>query len=228
MLSRGMRYGAVVMATVIILIADVWFVQAPDTLKAYTDLFFLNTGTFPGYMLDSFNIQYMVAFILYLNLLEYCVLSEINESPSFISLMQYRCGNHKTFQMLMKMQVKELVLFTCLSIFTIVSVCCLKGGVDVLNMQDLLLLVLYAIRFMLVIVIFLIFYNSTSISGSSTKGLLTVSVGLIALLILDVISGLHCLTFAGVLFTELSLLCVTCAICIIMYRYSLWRVRREK
>ena len=95
-------------------------------------------------------------------------------------------------------------------------------------MQDLLLLVLYAIRFMLVIVIFLIFYNSTSISGSSTKGLLTVSVGLIALLILDVISGLHCLTFAGVLFTELSLLCVTCAICIIMYRYSLWRVRREK
>lgn len=55
MLSRGMRYGAVVMATVIILIADVWFVQAPDTLKAYTDLFFLNTGTFPGYMLDTFN-----------------------------------------------------------------------------------------------------------------------------------------------------------------------------
>ena len=133
MLSRGMRYGIVVMATVIILIANVWFVQAPDTLKAYTDLFFLNTGTFPGYMLDSFNIQYMVAFILYLNLLEYCVLSEINESPSFISLMQYRCGNHKTFQMLMKMQVKELVLFTCLSIFTIVSVCCLKGGLDVLN-----------------------------------------------------------------------------------------------
>ena len=126
------------------------------------------------------------------------------------------------------MQVKELVLFTCLSIFTIVSVCCLKGGVDVLNMQDLLLLVLYAIRFMLVIVIFLIFYNSTSISGSSTKGLLTVSVGLIALLILDVISGLHCLTFAGVLSNELIMLCLEVLICYVMYRYSLWRIRREK
>lgn len=228
MLSRGMRYGIVVMATVIILIANVWFVQAPDTLKAYTDLFFLNTGTFPGYMLDSFNIQYIVAFILYLNLLEYCVLSEINESPSFISLMQYRCGNRKTFQILMKVQVKELVMFTGISIFTIVGVCCLKGGLDVLNVEDLLLLIFYAIRFMFVIVIFLISYNSTSISGNSTKGLLTVSVGLIALLILDVISGLHCLTFAGVLFAELTMLCVTCAICIIMYRYSLWRVRREK
>lgn len=170
----------------------------------------------------------MVAFILYLNLLEYCVLSEINESPSFISLMQYRCGNHRTFQILMKVQVKELVMFTGISIFTIVCVCCLKGGLDALKVKDLLLLVLYAMRFIVVIVIFLIVYNKASISGNSTKGLLTVSVGLIALLILDVISGLHCLTFAGVLSNELIMLCVEVLICCVMYRYSLWRVRREK
>lgn len=226
MVSRKLKYGIVMMATVIILIADVWFVQAPDTLKAYTDLFFLNTDVFPGYMLDSFNIQYMVAFILYLNLLEYCVLSEINESPSFISLMQYRCGNRRTFHILMKIQVKELLFCIGLTILTIVGVCCLKGGLDVLNVKDLFLLFVYSIRFVTVMILFLIVYNYASISGNSTKGLLIVSFGLTAILVLDVISGMHCLTFAGNVSVELLIMVVEAVVCVFVYRYAFWKMKR--
>lgn len=226
MLSRRLKYGIVVMTTVIILIADVWFVQAPDTLKAYSDLFYLNTSEFPGYMLDSFNIQYMVAFILYMNLLEYVVLSEINESPSFISLMQYRCGNQKTFHILMEMQVKELIACIGLTLLTVVGVCCLKGGIDVIAFADILLLIMYAIRFVTVMILFLIVYNYASISGNSTRGLLVVSFGLMAILVLDVISGLHWLTYAGNVSVELLMLLVEAAVCVLVYRYALWKMKR--
>ena len=228
MLSRGIRYGFVAAGVFLIIVANVWFVQAPDTLQAYTDLFFLNTGKFHTYMLDTFNAQYIVAFILYLNLLEYCVLSEINESPSFISLMQYRCDNRKTFHLLLKEEIQVLVRCIGVTIVTIMAIFFLKGGISALAFKDLVLFLLYVLRLGLSICAFLMVYNMESVLESSTKGLVIVSSGMIALIVLDVISGMHCLTFAGILSIELVMLCVTVVICRLMYRYSLWKIRREK
>ena len=224
MLSRGIRYGFVVAGVFLIIVANVWFVQAPDTLRAYTDLFFMNTGVFCDYMLDTFNIQYIVAFILYLNLLQFAVLSDINESPSFIALMQYRCGNRKTFHLLLKEEIHELAKCIGLTIVTILAVCILKGGSTVL--KDVFLLFLYGLRFGLVVCVFLMVYNMASVLENSTKGLLVVSFGMIFMILLDVLSGLHWITFSGSWMVEGVMIVLTCLLLAVLYNFALWKIRR--
>ncbi len=226
MLSRGIRYGFVVAGVLLIIAANVWFVQAPDTLRAYTDLFFMNTAEFYDYKLDTFNIQYIVAFILYLNLLQFAVLSDINESPSFIALMQYRCGSRKTFHLLLKEEIQELAKCIVLTIVTIMAVCILKGGLAVLVLEDAFLLLLYGLRFCVVVCAFLMVYNMASVLENSTKGLLVISFGMIALILLDVLSGLHWITFSGSWMVEGVMIVLTCLLLAVLYNFALWKIRR--
>ena len=79
------------------IIVNVLPITTPGNFLSYFDLLFLNVKNFNQYNLVELNFQYLICFCLLNEVIIYILLSNMNESITFLYMMIYRNGIVKTF-----------------------------------------------------------------------------------------------------------------------------------
>lgn len=211
----------------LICITNVLLVGQGKELVDYFNLIFLNIDCFNQYHLQEINFQYIISFTLLTNYIIYFLTSEINESITFLSLMMYRCSISRVFNMLQKSECKK-ILITMLSIILVIfATYIVQNKTLLIFCRDFLSIILYLIKYSLIIIIFTMFYNLMSIFGKHSKALILINGVSIFLILLDLFLKIKLITFSSNVIVELRNLSFLVIITILMYMYIKYKFKKR-
>ncbi|MEG0276388.1 MAG: hypothetical protein RR630_05105, partial [Coprobacillus sp.] len=161
-----------------------------SNLKDSMNLLFLNTDSFPLFGLEKLNFQYIIIFMVFCFIIFNHLFSEVNETFSFLTLKMYRTSKQKFFNTICANYLRKCSVF--MGVMMVLVICCyiFFYGFNI-NIEELLLLLIYAIKLFLVIYFITILYELFSVVGLTSKAY-SYSLSLFVFILLtDIILGVH-------------------------------------
>lgn len=221
------RICAFIIILTIIILSNVILINQGEKLIDYFNLIFLNIDSFPYYHLEKFNFQYIISFALLTNVIIYYLISEINESITFLNLMIYRVGLNKVFNILQKEEIKKMII-----IFFIIIICILifyesKNGLSFLMLKDFLSPILYLIKYSLLLSIFTMLYNIMSIFGKNERAIILLNILSILFIFIDLFFMTNIITFSSNIITELFFCLLFLAVVILICIYKKFKFKKR-
>lgn len=187
------------------IIVNVLPITTPGNFLSYFDLLFLNVKNFNQYNLVELNFQYLICFCLLNEVIIYILLSNMNESITFLYMMIYRNGIVKTFIKLCKQNVWNIIKII-LEIVIITSVVFFIQNQFSIHedIQAFAAVGLYFIKYFFIFLIFTVQYNLLSFIGKYSQGMIAIDISIVLLVFIDMFFKTNFICFSNQLSVELS------------------------
>lgn len=180
-------------------------VTIPGNFLSYFDLLFLNVKSFNQYNLMELNFQYLICFCLLNEAIIYILLSNINESITFLYMIIYRNGIVKTFINLCKQNVWKVIKIILEIVIIISVVFFIQNQFSIQeDIRTLVVIGLYFIKYFFMFLIFTVQYNLLSFIGKYSQSIIAIDVSIVLLVLIDMLFKTNFICFSNQLSVELS------------------------
>jgi hypothetical protein len=174
-------------------------------LIGFANLLFLNTSEISSSSSGQFNFQYIIGFYFLFNIFIYILLSNLNESVSFLNMVVYRREKEKTILNILKNNIKKvlllllnfsIILFSSYLIFA-------NKSIFFFNVSDFSTIFIYLLRYFTILLFFATIHYYYSLIGKFSKVNFMLLFIYLILILADIIFGVHLVTFSANLMSEI-------------------------
>src|SRR5574344_1914987 len=138
-----MKKFLLIIFTIFLILINVIIFGYGEEIISYYQLLFLNIENFPIFRLETYNFQYIICCCLFYNIIMYNVISDINESITFIYMIIYRINVIKTFKKMIKQCIIPLLKILLIVFFIILCAYLLTTNFKLIKFVDIILCLLY-------------------------------------------------------------------------------------
>jgi hypothetical protein len=198
-------------------------------LIGFANLLFLNTSEISSSSSGQFNFQYIIGFYFLFNIFIYILLSNLNESVSFLNMVVYRREKEKTILNILKNNIKKvllllfnfsIILFSSYLIFA-------NKSIFIFNVSDFSTIFIYLLRYFTILLFFATIHYYYSLIGKFSKVNFMLLFIYLILILADIIFGVHLVTFSANLMSEIIYLLMFISIFIFSYLAMLNNFKRK-
>lgn len=180
-------------------------VAIPGNFFSYFDLLFLNVKNFNQYNLMELNFQYLICFCLLNEAIMYILLSNMNESITFLYMIIYRNGIVKTFVNLCKQNVWNIIKIILEIVIMISVVFLIQNRFSIHeDIKTFVVIGVYFIKYFFMFLIFTVQYNLLSFIGKYSQSIIVIDVSIVLLVLIDMLFKTNFICFSNQLSVELS------------------------
>lgn len=199
-----MKKFLLIIFTIFLILINVIIFGYGEEIISYYQLLFLNIENFPIFRLETYNFQYIICFCLFYNIIMYNVISDINESITFIYMIIYRINVIKTFKKMIKQCIIPLLKILLIVFFIILCAYLLTTNFKLIKFVDIILCLLYFGKYFIFILLVIMIYNFLSIIGYSNIGIFMTNIIFLLSLLMDLFLRTNIITFSSNLLLEIK------------------------
>lgn len=198
----------------LVFFARISIIREPMDLLGCMNILFLNFESFPQYGFDSMNFMSMIYFMLLYTLILSMFLEVKNEVASYLSLIVYRQNKKSAVYYRVKCHLKAAL--TLLFLTSLVLLVLTVIFVRKIEVSDVLLMIIYFVRFYGTFVFIGVMVDLLSIMGHSIKANFFVHFIYVGFSLIDLFNQSHIISFSGAFNSEILMLGIEVSIALIV------------
>lgn len=172
------------------------------------DVIFLNVEKIAQNNIGNIIIYSIYYYLLLMSIIYYCI-SDLIETPSFVSMIVYRIGIKKCLKYIKKLHIKRLLLINISLVFVLLSILFILSLYNycVFDLKSIVVLLLFIIK---IIILFYCLINLVIYYSIFQNKINIVQVYLIIfiLIIMDIIFKTCIISYSGIIINELLILLI--------------------